>query len=126
MPAINRQRHTKQAAERRGRRAEDMAVWLLRLKGYRILARRLRTPASEIDIVARRRNLIVIVEVKGRKSVDAAVAAVPVRQQQRLAMAAAWLPNWDAKLTGLDIRFDVIAVAPGAWPRHIENAWMRA
>ncbi len=113
----------KRAAEIRGRRAETLAVWMLRLKGYRILARRLRTPLGEIDIVARRGNTVAIVEVKARATHDAAVASLSPHQQQRLAAAAAWLPNWKPALTGLDMRLDVVAVAPRSLPLHVQNAW---
>ena len=101
-----------------------MSAWLLRLKGFRIIASRLRTPSGEIDLLARRGNLIVIVEVKARATLDEAQASLTARQQQRLAAAAAWLPNWQPQLAGLDIRFDLVAVAPRRWPRHITNAWM--
>jgi len=111
-------------AEVRGRRAEWLAAWLLRLKGYRVLATRLRTPAGEIDLVARRGRLVAIVEVKARASLDDALSAVSARQQQRLTSAAAWLGNWRPALSGCDIRFDVVAIAPGRWPRHIQNAWL--
>ncbi|MGD1933337.1 MAG: YraN family protein [Candidatus Phaeomarinobacter sp.] len=115
--------NARQAAETRGRRAERIAAWLLRLKGYRILATRLRTPMGEIDLVAQRGNLVAVVEVKARATLDDAVAAVSVRQQQRLSAAAIWLPSWNGHLAGCDMRLDVIALAPGHWPRHIQNAW---
>lgn len=114
----------RQAAEARGRRAESLAAWMLRLKGYRIVATRLRTPLGEIDLVARRGKLVVIVEVKARASVDEAIASVSPRQQHRLAAAASWLPSWKPELAGCDVRFDVIAMAPGRWPQHIQNAWI--
>ena len=114
----------RQAAETRGRRAESLAAWLLRFKGYRIIAARLRTPLGEIDLLAKRGKLIVIVEVKARANVNEAIAAVSVRQQQRLAAAAGWLPSWKPELAECDIRFDVIAMAPGRWPQHIQNAWI--
>ncbi len=114
----------RQAAEARGRRAETLAAWMLRLKGYRIVATRLRTPLGEIDLLARRGKLLVIVEVKARATAEEAVQSVSARQQQRLAAAAGWLPSWKPGLSGCDIRFDVVAMAPGRWPRHIQNAWI--
>ena len=114
----------RQAAEARGRRAETLAAWMLRLKGYRIVATRLRTPLGEIDLVAKRGKLLVIVEVKTRASADEAIASVSARQQQRLAAAAGWLPSWRPGLADCDIRFDVVAMAPGRWPQHIQNAWI--
>src|ERR1700744_2022214 len=80
------------AAFRTGLSAEGRAAALLMAKGYRIVARRFRTPHGEIDIVARRRNLIAFVEVKARASLDEAAYAVTPRQQQRIIEAAqAWL-----------------------------------
>lgn len=118
-----RSQKARKAAETRGRRAEWIAAWLLRFKGYRILAMRLRTPMGEIDLVAQRGRLVAVVEVKARATPDEAVASLSLRQQQRLASAAAWLPGWNPRLAGCDMRLDVIALAPGHWPRHIQNAW---
>jgi len=116
----------RRAAEARGRRAERRAIWLLRLKGYRILAARLRTPAGEIDVLARRGRLVAVVEVKARASLAEALEAVSPRQQQRIATAAEWAIAQDPRLDGCDIRFDVVAIVPGTWPRHLQNAWMQA
>lgn len=116
----------RQAAEQRGRRAEWLASWLLRFKGYRIIASRLQTPFGEIDLLAKRGRVVVVVEVKARASVSEALHAVSARQQQRLATAAAWLPAWRKSLEGADIRFDVVAVTPRSWPHHIPNAWVSA
>src|SRR5919201_536979 len=80
------------AAFRTGLSAESRAAAFLIAKGYRILAKRFRTPYGEIDLVARRRNLIAFVEVKARASLDDAAWAVTPRQQQRIINAAqAWL-----------------------------------
>lgn len=76
------------AAFRTGISAESRAAAYLMAKGYRILAKRYRTPHGEIDIVARRRNLIAFVEVKARASLDDAAFAVTPRQQQRIIDAA--------------------------------------
>ncbi len=96
---------------------------LLLAKGYRIAARRWKTPVGEIDIVARRRRELVFVEVKARDSLDLAAESVSPRSQQRIIAAAEyWMahhPN-DADCFG---RFDVILVAPGKLPRHIVNAF---
>src|SRR3954463_10039166 len=102
-----------------GRRA---AAYLI-AKGYRILARRWRSPAGEIDIVARRRGLLIFVEVKARERFDDAAEAVIVRQQRRIIAAAEiWLAA-HADVGETDIRFDVVLVAPGRLPRHIEAAF---
>jgi len=109
--------------ERRGRRAETIAVALLRIKGYRILDRRARLPAGEIDIVARRGRAIVFVEVKARTSRADAAASIQPRQMSRIARAAAQYLSGRADLAGLDQRFDAVLIVRGAWPQHIINAW---
>jgi putative endonuclease len=96
---------------------------LLIVKGYRIIARRWKTPLGEIDIVARRRGALVFVEVKARERVDDAAEAVTERTKRRIIGAAElWLAHHphDAQR---DIRFDVVLVAPGSMPQHIANAF---
>lgn len=110
------------AAYRSGLRAEALAACLLRLKGYRILARRLKTPAGEIDMVVRRGSSLAIVEVKARGTGDAVEAILP-RQQRRLERAAAHFLGRNPQLAGLDLRFDVVLVAPRRLPRHLADAW---
>ncbi|QLC23727.1 YraN family protein [Parasphingopyxis algicola] len=110
-------------AERSGRRGETVAGWYLRLKGYRILARRQRTPRGEIDLVAKRGRTIVFVEVKTRATPEELDFAIDEYRLERVAAAAEILaPKFAGH--GEDIRIDVILTAPGHWPRHIENAWM--
>ena len=110
---------SRQNAESRGRRAETIAAWLLRLKLYRILARRYRTPMGEIDLIARRGRTIVFVEVKHRSGGDQAIEAVTMRSRQRIARAAAlWVAAHPAA-AGLDQRFDVIVAVPRRRPRHL-------
>lgn len=110
-------------AERWGRRAEALACWSLRLKGYSILARRQRTPVGEIDIVARHGSVLAIVEVKARRSSEDAHSALAARQRARLARAAAWLVGNTSGYANLSIRFDFIVIVPWRWPRHIADAW---
>jgi len=114
-------------AYRRGLRAETVAAFWLRLKGYRILARRLKTHAGEIDMVARRGRALVIVEVKASAQTgagrDHAVEALLPRQQQRLSRAASHLLAMRPALAELDLRFDLVLVAPRSLPRHLEDAW---
>ena len=113
----------RQAAFLLGMSAETRAAALLLAKGYRIAARRWRSAAGEIDIVARRGNLLIFVEVKARGTFDDAAYSVTPRQQQRIAAAAAiWLAD-NAGDTQRDMRFDAILVAPRRWPRHIEAAF---
>ncbi len=98
------------------------AAWLI-AHGYRILARRWKSPLGEIDIIAARRHLLIFVEVKARATIDGAAESVTERQKQRIAAAAEiWLAaNPDAAIR--DIRFDAILVAPGRLPRHITAAF---
>jgi len=116
-------RPERQAAFRVGISAESRAAAFLIAKGFRILARRWRSPLGEIDIVARRRRLLVFAEVKARASLDEAAEAVSDRQRRRIAAAAEiWLAANPDK-TIRDIRFDAILVAPGKIPRHIPAAF---
>jgi putative endonuclease len=113
----------RRAAFRLGLSAESRAAALLVAKGYRILARRWRSPVGEIDIVARRRRLLIFVEVKARERFDDAAEAVTPHQQQRLIAAAeAWLAT-HPKQTADDIRFDAVLVVPGRMPRHLTSAF---
>jgi putative endonuclease len=110
-------------AFQRGLSAESRAALLLIAKAYRILARRWKTPFGEIDIVARRRGVVVFVEVKARGSVGEAVEAVTERTKRRvMAAAELWLARHPQQANG-DIRFDVIVITPGGMPRHIVNAF---
>jgi putative endonuclease len=111
------------AAFKTGLSAEGRAAAYLMLKGYRILAKRFRTPYGEIDIVAKRRNLIAFVEVKARASLDEAAYSVTQRQQQRIIEAAqAWLMA-HPEHAEFDLRFDVMLIAPRHLPRHLLAAF---
>jgi putative endonuclease len=113
----------RRAAETRGRRAETIAAWFLRLKGYRVLATRYKTPVGEIDLIVRRGRQVAFVEVKARDSRDAAIFAVTPIGQRRIARAAAvWLAAHPAA-AGLDLRFDVVLTMPRRWPRHLTGAF---
>ncbi len=110
-------------AYRLGLRAETAASLCLMLKGYRVLARRYRTPAGEIDLIAKRGNLIAFVEVKARRSVAEAVEALTPRAEQRIATAAdLWLARHPAA-TGLMMRFDLVLVVPWRLPVHMQDAF---
>jgi putative endonuclease len=113
----------RRAAERRGRRAELAAVWLLRLKGFRIVARRYRTPVGEIDLIARRGRLVAFVEVKRRPTLDEAAEAMTPAGRQRIARAASlWLARHPAAAE-LTLRFDAVLLAPRRWPRHMAGVF---
>lgn len=122
-PVKSRPRPERVAAFRLGLSAESRAAMLLIAKGYRIAARRWKTPFGEIDIVARRRHSLVFVEVKARGRIDDAAEAVTDRTKRRIIAAAeCWLAH-RADDAQCDIRFDVILVAPGKMPQHIANAF---
>jgi putative endonuclease len=111
------------AAFKTGLSAETRAATYLMAKGYRILAKRFRTPYGEIDLVARRRNLLAFVEVKARASLDDAAYAVTPRQQQRIIDAAqAWLMV-HPEHAEFDLRFDAMLIAPRRLPRHLLAAF---
>src|SRR6476659_6405801 len=116
-------RPERQAAFHLGISAESRAAAFLVAKGFRILARRFRSPVGEIDIVARRRKLLVFVEVKARERFDDAAWSVTDRQRARIVAAAeAWLAlNPDRGFE--DMRFDAMLVVPGRLPRHIPAAF---
>jgi 16S rRNA (cytidine1402-2'-O)-methyltransferase len=113
----------RKAAFRRGRRGERTALWWLRLKGYRILAQDYRSPAGEIDVVARRGSTLAVIEVKARDSAAAAVEAILPRQRNRIFNAARLFVARHPRHGRCTIRFDIMLVTPGRWPRHIVNAW---
>jgi putative endonuclease len=110
-------------AERAGRVGETAAAWWLRLKGWRILARRVRTPAGEVDLIAKRGNLVAFVEVKRRKTGEELDFAIDHFRLTRVAKAAESLAHKYLE-PGDDMLVDVILIAPGRTLRHIENAWI--
>lgn len=109
-------------AERQGRRGEHAAAWWLRLTGWRVLARRQRVGAGEVDIVARRGRTVAFVEVKWRASGAALDLAVDAHRLRRVARAAEVLAPRYVR-AGDDVRIDVMLLSPGRWPRRIANAW---
>jgi putative endonuclease len=111
------------AAFRTGISAESRAAAWLMAKGYRILAKRFRTPHGEIDLVARKRNLVAFIEVKARASLDEAAYAVTPRQQQRIIAAAqGWLIA-HPEHAEFELRFDAMLIAPRSLPRHLLAAF---
>ena len=109
-------------AEKRGRGAETLACWFLRLKGWRILARRARVPGGEVDIVARRGRTLAFVEVKARASEDSAGFALDHYRLRRVAVAAERLAQRYMR-EGDDVRIDALFVVPGRLPRHLPDVW---
>ncbi|MCA1490281.1 YraN family protein [Sinorhizobium alkalisoli] len=110
-------------ALKRGLLAEYRAALCLMLKGYRIVAMRHRTRLGEIDIIARRGELVAIVEVKARTTFDGAVFAVSASSQRRIRAASdLWLSS-QPDFHRLSVRYDIIAVLPWRWPRHLPDAF---
>ncbi|MCQ8784294.1 YraN family protein [Mangrovibrevibacter kandeliae] len=108
---------------RKGHRGERLAALALRLKLYRIVARRFRTRLGEIDLIARRGDLVAIVEVKARPTLMEAMDAVgPLAQRRIEAAADLWLAR-QPDHAHLSIRFDLMAILPGRWPVHVKDAW---
>lgn len=109
-------------AEAAGRRAELVAAWWLRCKGWRILAMRVRTPLGEVDLVARRGSMVAFVEVKHRATVQQLDHAIDHHRLRRVAAAAqALMPRYVRH--GEDARIDVILLAPRRLPRHLTHVW---
>jgi putative endonuclease len=118
MPASSRAR-----AEARGRWAEILALNFLRLKGYRLLARRFQSGLGEIDLVMRRGHVTAFIEVKARATRGLGVEAVTPFQIRRIRQAAnAWMARDPRAGKGI-CRFDIVVVSPYQMPRHIENAF---
>jgi putative endonuclease len=106
-----------------GLRAETIATLLLRLKGYRVLARRFAVAGGEIDIVAQRGETIAFIEVKARGRLDDAASAILETKRRRISRAArVWLTRnpWAA---GATLRGDAVFIAPGRLPRHLGGAY---
>lgn len=114
-------RPTKKSAYKKGMRAETYAAWFLRLKGFHIAARRFKTSCGEIDLIARRGDLVLIVEVKARATVAEAMDAVSLNAQQRIEAAADYWLCQQADHARLCLRFDLIAICPRKFPVHIAN-----
>jgi putative endonuclease len=106
-----------------GRRAEWIVALLLMAKGYRILGMRLRMPQGEIDLAAERGGVLAIVEVKRRRTLEEALLAVSPNQRERLRRAGRALMRRGGRNKPAVVRLDLVALAPGRWPRHIADAW---
>jgi putative endonuclease len=111
------------SADRTGHRAELAARWLLRLKGFKVLARRFKSPAGEIDLVGLRGDLLVFVEVKARAGHLLALQSLTARQRRRIARAAEHFLKLRPDLRACRCRFDLVTWAPWHLPRHLPDAW---
>ena len=113
----------RRAAHNHGHRAEAIALWYLRLKGYRLVASRFKSSAGEIDLVMRKSKTLVFIEVKARAKVDDSMWAVTSQQSRRIASAASLFASRH-DMAGVEFqRFDIVAVPSYLWPTHIENAF---
>ncbi len=112
----------RKAAEIRGRRAETLAAWWLRLHGWRIVGQRVRNPRGEVDLIARRGKTLAFVEVKARMKEENLATAIDERRLRRVAAAAESMIGKYGQ-GAKNFRIDVILVAPWAWPRHLVNVW---
>ncbi|MEM9740285.1 MAG: YraN family protein [Pseudomonadota bacterium] len=112
------------AAERWGRLAESFAAVALQLKGYRILARRVRNAHGEVDLIARRGRTFAFIEVKARPTVAAALEAVSQHAWLRISGAAeAWASHHMPLKRDFGWRYDVVSVRPWRWPKHLRDVW---
>ena len=111
------------ASRKAGRQAEVWAAIWLMLRGYRILGFRLKTPQAEIDILAQKGPVLAVVEVKSRTTPMAALEAVGQDQRERLRRAGRAIAASRPRLADSAIRLDLIAISPGRFPRHIQDAW---
>lgn len=110
-------------AQRRGLRAEAVAAWWLRLKGYRVLAKAKRMPVGELDLVVCRGRVVAFVEVKARHDVAQAAHAISANQRRRIQHAAEAFMAGRPDLDGFDMRFDAVLIQPWRWPLHLRDAW---
>ncbi len=113
----------RRARERAGRRAEALAALWLRLKGYRILDRRARTPLGELDLVAIKGRILAFVEVKARARREVALEAITPVLRGRIEQAAGLWAGRRRGMDGKNWRFDVVTIVPGQLPHHLADAW---
>lgn len=116
--------HWKRARRRRylgGIAAEWVAAGWLVLKGYRVIAKRVRTAGGEIDLIAVRGRRIAFVEVKHRQDPGAAEASIVRRQRERVRNAAQMWLGRRPEFHEFEMGFDVVFLMPWRWPVHLEN-----
>jgi putative endonuclease len=110
-----------------GRMGERRAAWFYRLRGFRIVARNVRTRAGEIDLIARRGRTVVVAEVKTRQSLAAGEGfeAVDAGKQLRLVrLADAWIAR--ERPHDVELRYDVLSLFWTGWRfevRHFPDAF---
>jgi len=112
--------------EKRGRRAEALAAVFLRLKGYKILARRFKTPSGEIDIIAARRGLVIMIEVKAREQLQIARESISIKSRKRIETAAQQFLSRQPRFQNHGLRFDAVFVINGRKIIHEKDFWRTA
>ncbi len=123
MSDVSGSKAERQRREQRGREAEDHAARYLESEGYTILARRHRTPAGEVDLIAFDGEVLAFVEVKARASVGRGLFSLSERQAARIAAAAEFFTAENSAYSDAMLRLDLIIIAPGQAPAHFRNAW---
>ncbi len=114
----------RQYAYLKGKLAETLATVYLRIKGYHIMARGFRKPVGEVDIIARKKNTLIAIEVKQRKTLEKAVQAIHTKQRRRISRAMEYYISSHPEFSEMDIRFDVLLITSFIKkPVHLENAW---
>lgn len=113
----------RQRREVLGRRAEKLAAYFLRLKGYKILTQRFKCKAGEIDLIARKKDVIIAVEVKARANQALAQESISAKSKQRIATAAQVFLGQNQHLQKCGLRFDAIFVIGGWRVIHEINYW---
>jgi putative endonuclease len=122
-PRTNSPSDRRLSAGRQGRRGEALAALYLQAQLYRIVERRFKTPVGEIDLIAQRFGVTAFVEVKARGRIEGVGEALGKVNQRRLIRAAEYYLSRHPRLAATPLRFDVIFLAPGLWPRHFKNAF---
>jgi len=107
-----------------GLQAERIAAFWLQLKGYQILETRYKSPVGEIDLIAKRGNTLVAIEVKARTTREAALESIKEHQKRRIVRGFESYLSRSYQGSNFDVRFDVILITPWSWPSHIQHAWM--
>lgn len=114
--------HHKEKTYDWGLKAEKMAAGYLKLKGYKILQERYKTPYGEIDLIAQKKNMIAFIEVKARKTNRDALESITPKMKKRIADAALYYISQN-QTDDMDLRFDLITVTPPFSVHHLDNAW---
>ncbi len=123
LPLRSQAQKNKLKAFRLGHIAESIATLYLRLKGYRILARRYKTQVGEIDILMRTKDTLIAVEVKARKTIEAGLHSITPHQRRRIERTLAYYCTTQQQKAPQNMRFDVIIISKLLLPHHIKNAW---